>query len=64
MAAGHSPPDKVRKGDARRARGNRTGLTTGANSAAAAAAATLGLVRGAVPDAVECVLPNTTRVHF
>ena len=27
-------------------------------------AATLGLVRGAVPDAVECVLPNTTRVRF
>ena len=64
MAAGHSLPDKVRKGDARRSRGNRTGFTTGANSAAAAAAATLGLVRGAVPDAVECVLPNTTRVHF
>ncbi|HAF53799.1 MAG TPA: cobalt-precorrin-5B (C(1))-methyltransferase [Thauera sp.] len=64
MAAGHALPDKVRKGDAKRDRGNRTGFSTGANSAAAAAAATLGLVQGAVPDAVECVLPNTMRVHF
>ena len=64
MAAGHALPDKVRKGDAKRDRGNRTGFSTGANSAAAAAAATFGLVRGAVPDAVECVLPNTMRVHF
>ena len=46
MAAGHALPDKVRKGDAKRDRGNRTGFTTGANSAAAAAAATLGLVQG------------------
>lgn len=64
MAAGHALPDKVRKGDAKRDRGNRTGFSTGANSAAAAAAATFGLVRGAVPDAVECVLPNTMRVNF
>ncbi|MDT3670403.1 MAG: cobalt-precorrin-5B (C(1))-methyltransferase [Aromatoleum sp.] len=64
MAAGHSLPEKVRKGDAKRARGNRTGFTTGANSAAAAAAATLGLVRGEVPAEIECVLPNTTRVTF
>ena len=64
MAAGHALPDKVRKGDAKRDRGNRTGFSTGAISAAAAAAATLGLVQGEVPDAVECVLPNTMRVHF
>lgn len=64
MAAGHALPDKVRKGDARRERGNRTGFSTGANSAAAAAAATLGLVQGEVPDAIECVLPNTIRVRF
>ncbi|MDD3651920.1 cobalt-precorrin-5B (C(1))-methyltransferase [Thauera propionica] len=64
MAAGHALPDKVRKGDAKRDRGNRTGFSTGANSAAAAAAATLGLVQGEVPDAVECVLPNMMRVRF
>ena len=64
MAAGHALPDKVRKGDAKRDRGNRTGFSTGANSAAAAAAATLGRVQGEVPAAVECVLPNTMRVHF
>jgi len=64
MAAGHALPDKVRKGDAKRDRGNRTGFSTGANSAAAAAAATLGLVHGDVPDAIECVLPNTMRVRF
>ncbi|MBI1905285.1 MAG: cobalt-precorrin-5B (C(1))-methyltransferase [Rhodocyclales bacterium] len=57
-------PDKVRKGDARRDRGNRTGFSTGANCAAAATAATLGLVRGVVPGRVECVLPNTRRVTF
>ena len=64
MSAGHTLPDKVRKGDPKRDRGNRTGFSTGANSAAAAAAATLGLVHGRVPDAVECVLPNTQRVRF
>ena len=34
----HALPEKVRKGDPRRDRGNRTGFSTGANSAAAAAA--------------------------
>ena len=55
---------KVRKGDAKRQRGNRTGFTTGANAAAAAAAATLGLAQGSVPEQVECMLPNTQRVVF
>lgn len=68
MSAGHAlspaPQEKIRKGDPKRDRGNRTGFSTGANSAAAAAAATLGLVRGAVPDTVECVLPNTRIVRF
>ncbi|MBS0345151.1 MAG: cobalt-precorrin-5B (C(1))-methyltransferase [Proteobacteria bacterium] len=64
MAAGHTLPEKVRKGDPKRDRGNRTGFSTGANSAAAAAAATLGLVQGRVPEAIECVLPNTQRVRF
>ncbi|MCK6393744.1 cobalt-precorrin-5B (C(1))-methyltransferase [Zoogloea sp.] len=64
MSAGHATAEKVRKGDPKRDRGNRTGFSTGANSAAAAAAATLGLVHGRVPDAVECVLPNTQRVRF
>jgi cobalt-precorrin-5B (C1)-methyltransferase len=40
------------------ARGTRTGFTTGACSAAAARAATLGLLQGAVPTQVECLLPN------
>lgn len=57
-------PQKIRKGDVKRQRGNRTGFSTGANSAAAAAAATLGLVQGRVPEQVECVLPNTQRVLF
>ena len=60
----HALPEKVRKGDPKRDRGNRTGFSTGANSAAAAAAATLGLVHGRVPDFVDCVLPNTQRVRF
>ncbi|WP_374487724.1 cobalt-precorrin-5B (C(1))-methyltransferase [Zoogloea sp.] len=70
MSMGHAqtppaaPVEKVRKGDAKRDRGNRTGFSTGANSAAAAAAATLGLVHGEVPPQVECVLPNTQRVRF
>ncbi|MDP1997064.1 MAG: cobalt-precorrin-5B (C(1))-methyltransferase, partial [Gallionella sp.] len=61
-----SPPatGKIRKGDGKRQRGNRTGFTTGANAAAAAAAATLGLIEGRVPEQVECVLPNTQRVAF
>ena len=45
-----SDTPKIRKGDARRNRGNRTGFTTGACSAAAARAATLGLVGGEVPQ--------------
>ncbi|NMG74328.1 cobalt-precorrin-5B (C(1))-methyltransferase [Aromatoleum diolicum] len=64
MAAGHALPEKVRKGDAKRERGNRTGFSTGANSAAAATAATLGLVHGEVPGEIECVLPNTRHVVF
>ena len=55
---------KVRKGDGRRQRGNRTGFTTGACSAAAARAATLGLVSGAVPESVRCRLPNGQEVNF
>ncbi|MDA8257303.1 MAG: cobalt-precorrin-5B (C(1))-methyltransferase [Betaproteobacteria bacterium] len=51
-------PDKIRKGDGRRKRGNRTGFTTGACSAAAARAATLGLLQGRVPETVVCRLPN------
>ncbi len=51
-------PNKVRKGDARRARGNRTGFTTGACAAAAARAATLGLVQGKVMESVLSRLPN------
>lgn len=57
-------PEKIRKGDGKRNRGNRTGFTTGANAAAAAVAATLGLVHGRVPDSVDCVLPNTQHVQF
>lgn len=57
-------PDRIRKGDAKRKRGNRTGFTTGANAAAAARAATLGLVQGVVPEQVECLLPNSQRVMF
>ncbi len=51
-------PEKVRKGDAKRERGNRTGFTTGACSAAAARAATLGLLLSEVPEHVVCRLPN------
>jgi len=45
-------------------RGTRTGFTTGACSAAAARAAVLGLVHGAVPTTVECLLPNGQLVNF
>ncbi len=45
-------------------RGTRTGFTTGACSAAAARAAVLGLVRGAVPETVESLLPNGDVVRF
>ena len=55
---------KVRRGDGRRQRGNRTGFTTGACSAAAARAATLGLLTGAVPNEIVCRLPNGQEVTF
>lgn len=55
---------KVRKGDAKRNRGNRTGFTTGACSAAAARAATLGLISGEVPQSVVCRLPMGKDVTF
>lgn len=65
MSAAPSPVSgKIRKGDGRRERGNRTGFTTGACSAAAARAATLGLVTGLVPDSVLCRLPNGREVTF
>ena len=57
-------PDKVRKGDGRRQRGNRSGFTTGACSAAAARAATLGLLTGEVPETIVCRLPNGQDVSF
>lgn len=59
-----APPEKVRKGNARRERGNRTGFTTGACSAAAARAATLGLLLGEVPGSVVCRLPNGQEQRF
>jgi hypothetical protein len=59
-----SKPAKVRKGDGRRERGNRTGFTTGACSAAAAKAATLGLLNSEVADSVVCRLPNGSEVTF
>ncbi len=62
---GHAlKPEKIRKGDGRRKRGNRSGFTTGANAAAAARAATLGLVSGVVPAEVVCRLPNGQDVSF
>ncbi|MBS1129302.1 MAG: Cobalamin [Proteobacteria bacterium] len=57
-------PEKIRKGSARRERGNRTGFTTGACSAAAARAATLGLLLSEVPDTVICRLPNGQEQAF
>lgn len=45
-------------------KGTRTGFTTGACAAAAARAAVLGLVHGQVPDEIESLLPNGTRVRF
>jgi cobalt-precorrin-5B (C1)-methyltransferase len=56
--------EKIRKGDGKRQRGNRTGFTTGACAAAAARAATLGLVAGGVPEEVDCLLPNGQIVRF
>lgn len=57
-------PARVRKGDGRRARGNRSGFTTGACAAAAARAATLGLLTGVLPDSVLCRLPNGREHRF
>jgi len=57
-------PEKIRKGSARRERGNRTGFTTGACSAAAARAATLGLLLSEVPETVICRLPNGQEQAF
>lgn len=45
-------------------KGTRKGFTTGACSAAAARAACLGLLNDAVPDEVECQLPNDQLVRF
>ncbi len=56
--------EKLRKGDTRRTRGNRTGFTTGACSAAAARAATCGLLAGEVPASIACRLPNGREVIF
>ena len=64
MSESDSKSEKVRKGDGRRSRGNRSGFTTGACAAAAARAATLGLLRGEVPDQVLCCLPNGKEVSF
>ena len=64
MKASASSPEKVRKGDGRRQRGNRTGFTTGACSAAAARAATIGLIAGVVPERVTSLLPNGQEVVF
>lgn len=56
--------DKIRKGDGRRQRGNRSGFTTGACAAASARAATEALVTGLVPTQVVCRLPNGQDVAF
>jgi len=45
-------------------RGTRTGFTTGACAAAAARAAVLGMVDGSVPQEIESLLPNGSRVRF
>jgi cobalt-precorrin-5B (C1)-methyltransferase len=45
-------------------RGTRTGFTTGACAAAAARAAVLGMTGGAVPQEIESLLPNGSRVRF
>ena len=56
--------EKIRKGDGKRKRGNRSGFTTGACSAAAARAATLGLLSGEVPTSVLSRLPNGHEISF
>jgi cobalt-precorrin-5B (C1)-methyltransferase len=48
----------------KRQRGTRKGHTTGANAAAAARAATFGLLNDSVPQQIETLLPNNTRVTF
>lgn len=45
-------------------KGTRTGFTTGACAAAAARAAVLGLAHGRVPEEIESLLPNGSRVTF
>lgn len=45
-------------------KGTRTGFTTGACTAAAARAAVLGLVHGRVPEEIESLLPNGSRITF
>ncbi len=50
--------------EAAKPRGTRTGFTTGACSAAAARAAAIGLVEGAVPAHIDCLLPNGETVRF
>jgi cobalt-precorrin-5B (C1)-methyltransferase len=45
-------------------RGTRTGFTTGACAAAAARAAVLGMAEGRVPEEIESLLPNGSRVRF
>jgi cobalt-precorrin-5B (C1)-methyltransferase len=45
-------------------RGTRTGFTTGACAAAAARAAVIGMATGHMPDDIESLLPNGTRVCF
>lgn len=62
--AENAKPDKIRKGDGKRQRGNRSGFTTGACAAAAARAATLGLVLSEVPETIVCHLPNGSDVAF
>ncbi|MDE2585617.1 MAG: cobalt-precorrin-5B (C(1))-methyltransferase [Betaproteobacteria bacterium] len=64
MSTDSPKAEKVRKGTAKRERGNRSGFTTGANSAAAAVAATLGLVQGQVPEKIVCRLPNGNEQEF
>jgi len=62
--AENAKPDKGRKGDGKRQRGNRSGFTTGACAAAAARAATLGLVLSEVPETIVCHLPNGSDISF
>jgi cobalt-precorrin-5B (C1)-methyltransferase len=59
-----SPPLRIRRSEARKGRGARSGFTTGACAAAAARAAAHGLVDGDVPESVLCRLPNGNDVSF